>query len=111
CADENLRCDAITHSCLRMGLPGDPCQVSTECATNLECDVVSKVCREYPTLGMPCEGTCGGEAFCSFNGAEIPTCVAPLEDTSPCGSYIECASYYCEQGPIFDSCKPPYVCF
>ena len=112
CAELDLRCDdADTHSCVTVGLPGDPCVPATECASGFECDMAAHRCREIPTLGMPCDGVCGGEAFCSATGPSAGSCVAPLTNTSPCNGYLECASYYCEQGPLFDSCKDPYVCF
>jgi hypothetical protein len=38
-------------------------------------------------------------------------CSAPQSNGSPCNAYNECASFYCEAGPVFDSCKDPPVCF
>jgi hypothetical protein len=112
CADENLRCDdASTHTCVPVGLPGDPCLASSECASAMECDATTHLCREFPALGMPCDNVCGGDAFCAFDTPTSGTCVAPLPNSSPCDGYNQCASFYCEQGPIFDSCKDPYTCF
>ena len=68
-------------------------------------------CRETPTLGMPCDNACGGDAWCMFDRGPIGACVAPLPNTSPCDGYNQCASFYCEQGPLFDQCRDPYVCF
>jgi hypothetical protein len=112
CAEENLRCDDTnTQSCVPLGLPGAPCPSSTECASGVECDATTHLCREYPTLGMPCDSICGGDSFCALDGTGAGMCVAPLSNTSPCDGYNQCASFYCEQGPVFDSCKEPYVCF
>jgi len=113
CTGENLRCDeANTHTCVALGFPGAPCAASTECSFGMECDAATNLCRELPTLGMPCDSACGGDAFCAFDSTlTMGTCVAPLPNTSPCDGYNQCASFYCEQGPIFDSCKDPYVCF
>lgn len=111
CAGENLRCDADSGTCVALGLPGDPCPTSIECSPYLECDRVTHTCRTYPTLGMPCLAVCGGDAFCSVDELGHGTCVAPRESSAPCDGYLECASYYCEQGPLFDSCKSQYVCF
>jgi len=94
-----------------MGLPGDPCPSAIECSTGMECDATTKQCRETPTLGMPCDNACGGEAWCMFDRASRGTCVAPLPNTSPCDGYNQCESFYCEQGPLFDECRDPYVCF
>jgi hypothetical protein len=113
CAEENLRCDDTkTHTCVTLGLTGDPCPASIECSSGLECELATHLCRELPTLGMPCDSTCGGDSFCSFDSSGVMgTCVAPLANMSPCDGYNQCASFYCEQGPIFDSCKAPYVCY
>jgi hypothetical protein len=113
CADVNLRCDDTkTHTCVALGLSGEPCTISTECGSSLECDAATHLCRDVPTLGMPCDSTCGGDSFCAFDsGGVMGTCVAPFANSSPCDGYNQCASFYCEQGPIFDSCKDPYVCF
>ena len=88
------------------------CASSAECAFGMECDPATSQCRELPALGMACDSACGGDAFCSFDSTmTMGMCVAPLPDSSPCDGYNQCASFYCEQGPIFDSCKAPYVCF
>lgn len=112
CADENLRCDENTHTCVPVGLPGDPCPTSTECAIGMECDATTHLCREYPTLGMPCNGTCVGDSFCRFDASGGPgTCVALLANNSPCDGNQQCASTFCEDGPVFRSCIDPYKCF
>jgi hypothetical protein len=113
CAEANLRCDdASMHICVPVGLPGDPCPTSTECAIGTECDATTHVCRELPPLGMPCDGSCSGEAFCSItNGAPSGTCLALLANNMPCDGNQECKSGFCEDGPVFRSCIDPYVCF
>jgi hypothetical protein len=110
CADLNLRCDDSAR-CVPVGLVGDPCPTATECSPDLRCDPATLTCREYPTLGMPCTGVCGGDSFCRLETDDAGTCVALLANTAPCDGYLQCASFYCEQGPLFDSCKDPYVCF
>jgi len=111
CADEGLRCDEATRRCVALGLPGAACSGPGECSPYLECDPDAQRCREFPQLGMPCRAGCGGEAFCLRDGAPTGTCAAPQPDGSPCTAYNECASFYCEAGPIFDSCKDAPVCF
>jgi hypothetical protein len=108
CADENLRCDeASTHSCVLLGLTGATCATSTECSPYLACDLNTHTCQELPTLGMTCVGSCQGESFCGPTG----TCIAPQANGTPCSSFGQCASYYCEAGAIFDSCNDPPACF
>jgi hypothetical protein len=111
CADENLRCDEALLSCVPVGLTGDPCSTLIECAAGLACDATTHLCVENPTLGMPCNNVCGGEAYCELEGPSAGTCVAPHANREPCDGYNQCASFYCEQGPIYDSCRDPYVCF
>jgi hypothetical protein len=106
-----LRCDGSLHTCVAVGLTGDPCPTSTECAEGLACDATTHMCRENPLLGAPCDNVCGGDAYCALEGPNAGSCVAPHANGEPCDGYNQCASFYCEQGPIFDSCKDPYVCF
>lgn len=111
CADDNLRCNDA-NLCVELGMPGTPCPLGIECASGFECDSTTQQCREYPTLGMECNTACSGDAFCYYGPSSIiGTCTAPLENTTPCDGYNQCASFYCEQGPLFDSCKDQYICF
>lgn len=111
CADENLRCDADTTSCVAVGLPGAACPKETECGRGFQCNKDTHACETTPQLGMPCTNGCAGDAFCSVvEGASAGTCVAPFANGSPCDGYFQCETFYCEQGPIFDSCKDPYIC-
>ena len=111
CAEENLRCDDGSHTCVARGLPGDPCPTATECAINIECDTATHLCREYPTLGMPCNGKCIGDAFCRTDDTGAGTCIALLANNAACDGNQECVSTFCEDGPVFRSCIDPYVCF
>lgn len=111
CADEGLRCDPASGRCVALGLPGAPCSGAGDCSPYLECDAGGKTCRAFPQLGMPCRAGCGGEAFCARNEAPTGICAAPQPNGSPCTAYNECASFYCEAGPIFDSCKDAPVCY
>jgi hypothetical protein len=77
----------------------------------MECDTSVHQCREAPTLGMPCHGKCGGAAFCPLDGPGMGTCTALLENGVPCDGNQQCASAFCEDGPVFRSCIDPYVCF
>jgi hypothetical protein len=111
CADEGLRCDEATHRCVALGLPGAPCGGPDECSPYLTCDATAHSCRELPTLGMPCDTGCGGVAYCARGGRPTGTCSAPQASGAPCAAYNECASFYCQPGPVFDSCQDPPACF
>jgi hypothetical protein len=113
CSEANLRCDdASMHICVPVGLAGDPCPTSTECAIGTECDASTHVCREFPSLGMPCDGSCTSDGFCSIaDGAVSGTCLALLANNMPCDGNQQCGSGFCEDGPVFRSCIDPYVCF
>jgi hypothetical protein len=112
CAEENLRCDDVTHACIAVGLIGDACPTSTECSLGVECDAPTHKCRDYPTAGMPCDGACSGASFCSIaDGAMSGACMALLPNNAPCDGNQQCLSGFCEDGPIFRSCIDPYVCF
>jgi hypothetical protein len=112
CASENQRCDAMTNTCITVGLPGAPCTTSFDCSIYTECDATSHLCREFPRLGMPCDGTCIDDSFCMLDSSgPIGTCVALLPDNSPCAGDNSCVSGYCPDGPIFRSCVELPVCF
>lgn len=112
CADDHMRCDEETHTCVAVGLIGAACPRGVECSSGLECDSATRLCREWPTLGMQCATSCGGDAFCyRMEDATVGTCIEPLANTTPCDGYNHCASFYCEQGPLFDYCRDQYICF
>lgn len=105
CAELGARCDA-SGTCVAAGA-GAPCTSDAECSTYGQCDPAAHVCTAFPTVGLPCTGRCAGAAWCGPSGL----CEAPLENTRPCGSDLECATFYCEEGPTFDFCTDPPVCF
>jgi hypothetical protein len=114
CADEGLRCDNVSlpQICVAYGLVGDACSGPDTCSPYLECGATPPVCNPFPTVGQMCDAGCGGVAYCArINGAPLGTCSAPQPNGSPCTAYNECASFYCEAGPVFDSCKDAPVCF
>jgi hypothetical protein len=113
CAEINLRCDGTSHTCVAYGLPGDTCPTGSECAPNLECNAMTKMCELLPQLGAACDDECGGDSFCQFGANDAPpgVCVAPYPNTQPCDGFNQCATFYCEQGPLSDFCKDAPVCF
>lgn len=112
CADENLRCDADTSTCVAVGLPGDPCMAPSDCSIYLECDATRHQCREFPTLGMPCDGSCIDGSFCMLDDTGLTgSCVALLPDNTPCDGNQQCASGFCPDGPVFRGCLDRPACF
>jgi hypothetical protein len=109
CAEIGARCDGST--CVAYGLAGAACTVSAECSEFRICDPSSHRCVDKPTLGMPCTESCRGEAWCDFAAGPVGICRAPSSNAAPCGASEECATRYCEEGPIFDQCASPAVCY
>lgn len=109
CAEIGARCDNLT--CVEYGLAGDACVSSAECSEFRVCDSATHHCIDKPTLGMSCDESCAGESWCDFNGGVPPgICRAPQPIGVPCFASDECASRYCQEGPIFDQCATPVVC-
>jgi hypothetical protein len=106
CGEIGATCKSF--SCVALGLPGAACVSNADCSPFTVCDPDAKVCANLPTLGTPCTGRCAGESYCE---ATLLECVAPLSDGSPCGGGNECASLFCEEGPVFDACRTPALCF
>ena len=112
CADEGLRCEVATHTCVPVGLPGASCVDFRDCSPYMQCDAQALQCREFPALGERCDVGCQGTAWCARpSGAEVGTCAEPQENGAPCSANNECATFSCEEGPIFDSCQDAAICF
>ena len=103
--------DEATTKCVPLGLPGDRCATFQDCSPYLECDDASKQCRDVPRVGMACTVNCAGAAWCSKIPPNLSgTCVEPQANTSPCTANNECASFYCQEGPVFDACTDQPIC-
>jgi hypothetical protein len=112
CADEGLRCDETSGKCVPVGLPGAPCADFRECSPYMQCDAQMLQCRELPVLGQPCDVACQGTAWCARPpGGSVGTCSEPQENGAPCTANNECATFSCQEGPIFDACAAAPVCF
>lgn len=108
CAELGARCDG--QICVSFGAVGDACLVSSDCSEFRLCDPNTQRCIDKPTLGMACIESCRGESWCDFAAGPMGTCRAPLPVAAPCGASDECASRFCEEGPIFDQCATPAIC-
>ncbi|MGN6108684.1 MAG: hypothetical protein ACTHU0_26495 [Kofleriaceae bacterium] len=104
CAELGATCNAAQR-CVPVGLPGAPCVADSDCSPFTLCGT-SGTCVDVPGRGMPCDFRCAGEAWCSEG-----TCVAPLENTTPCTADDQCASQYCRGGALFESCADRPACF
>ena len=107
CAEIGARC--VGGTCVPLALPGEPCEVGTDCSSYGECDEETKQCRDYPTLGMSCHLFCAGDSWCDFAGTA--TCRELKENTTPCMLDVQCASGYCAEGVFFKSCMDRAVCY
>lgn len=109
CAEIGARCDGVT--CVPVGITGAPCANDTECSEFHRCEPTTQRCVDLPTLGQPCYGRCAGEAWCDTSTSNVGTCRTPQPNAVPCTASDQCASQYCEEGPIFDACAEPALCF
>lgn len=55
CVDD-LRCEYSTHTCMRWGQPGEPCDDAALCAEGLVC--ADGACEVGPAEGEPCDRVC-----------------------------------------------------
>jgi hypothetical protein len=104
CAELGATC-SDAGLCVPTSLPGAPCATGSDCSPFSVCGP-GGVCIDVPRLGERCDFECAGEAWCS-NG----TCIAPLENTTPCSADNQCASLYCQEGVVFESCADRPICF
>jgi len=108
CAEIGARCASGT--CVAIGLTGDACADDSACSEFYTCDPATSRCAPLPGDGAPCTGRCAGEAWCDLTGT-TGTCRAPQPNAAPCSASDQCATQYCEEGPIFDQCAQPALCF
>ena len=107
CAELGARCEMGT--CVPVGLPGDACDMDSDCSPHARCDQQAGMCLALETLGMPCITRCAGESWCDFDGTK--TCREMKEDTTPCQNDAQCASGYCASGVFFRFCSARAVCY
>ncbi|MBA3454252.1 MAG: hypothetical protein H0T42_14260 [Deltaproteobacteria bacterium] len=110
CAEVGAVCNPA-QICVAVGIAGAPCTVDADCSEFRSCDPATSLCTDTPQLGMPCRGRCAGEAWCPLDGSSLGTCAAPQENTAPCFSNDQCASQFCAEGALFDTCAARAVCF
>lgn len=109
CAEIGARCSP-EQICVPAGTRGASCTRSSECSPYYACDTATSQCAELPVLGMPCAGLCAGESFCDSTSGQ-PVCIAPQPNGTPCTADNQCRTHYCEEGPIYDQCATPALCF
>lgn len=111
CAEIGARCASGT--CIAVGLTGDACADDSACSEFYTCDVATSRCARLPGLGESCTGPCAGEAYCDIEttGSSAGLCRSPQANAAPCSADDQCATQYCEEGPIFDQCAQPALCF
>jgi hypothetical protein len=106
CGELGATCTAGT--CVALGLPGAPCTSAKDCSPFAVCDTSTGACATVPSLGEPCTVGCAGEAWCDASDTHL--CSTPKPINSMCSSDDQCASLFCDEGPIFDACAQRAIC-
>lgn len=114
CRDAGTTCSPASQTCVRSGLAGAACTLSTvgtDCSPQYPCDVTGH-CSGGIALGEACgEGDmCAGDgAVCDVPvGAAGGVCALPKPDGAACGRSAACDSFYCD--PFTLVCAPEPVC-
>jgi hypothetical protein len=116
CRDFGTHC-GVSGTCVHDGLPGDPCAVTTDCASlafrgvvttppaHFICDATSH-CALGPELGAMCSGAAPCFDDGTFCGSSS-TCTPLLDDGTTCAANGDCASSYCNTNlPGPTTCLP-----
>lgn len=111
CRDLGTACSAASHTCIQVGLVGDPCDTSADCSLLYQCGS-DKRCSAGLALGQPCtfSNLCAGRgAFCDVPDGETQgTCVMPKADGGTCRADADCTSDLCDPRSL--TCQPQTVC-
>ena len=105
CAEIGVVCSP-SFTCVPAGLSGSACTRAEDCSRYSLCDTTRSVCMNTPTLGMPCTIRCAGTSWCDGT-----MCAVPLDLNEPCGANDQCATTFCDEGPVSDYCATTAVCF
>ena len=108
CAQIGARCSP-DQVCVPAGTTGAGCTSDAECSQYYECDLATHRCAALPQLGQHCGSRCAGASSCDASGERV--CIAPQPNAAPCTADNQCATQYCEEGPIFDQCASAAICF
>jgi hypothetical protein len=111
CRDEGTRCNAGSHKCVKAGLEGDPCDMTSDCSQFYVCDT-AKRCTAGIAVGAPCtkaQRCAGPGAFCEVPaGASQGVCSLPLAVGQPCENNNSCESLTCDA--VTGRCVEEPVC-
>jgi hypothetical protein len=107
CAEIGAHC--ANGTCAQFALDGEACTGDGDCSEFRFCDASNR-CVPIPSLGEPCTRRGGGAAG-GDPDVTGGTCRPPQPNAVPCTANDQCASEFCEEGPIFDQCAATAVCF
>jgi hypothetical protein len=114
CRDAGTTCSPTSQTCVRAGLAGAACTLSTvgsDCSAQYPCDTTGH-CSGGISLGEACSqgDMCAGDrAVCDVPiGANAGTCALPKPDGAACARNAACESRYCD--PFTLVCAPEPVC-
>ncbi|HET7505039.1 MAG TPA: hypothetical protein VFK02_28670 [Kofleriaceae bacterium] len=111
CRDEGTTCSPASHTCVEVGLVGDPCSTSSDCSPLYRCDATGRC-----TAGLPLDSACMAGQLCADDGAfcdvpegqQLGACTLPRPDDSPCQLDENCQSHVCDSLTLH--CIPDEVC-
>jgi len=111
CRELGLHCSTTTGTCVKNGLPGDPCSEDDDCSYLYVCGA-DKQCTTGIALGAPCtmfDHCAEWDAFCDVpDNATMGTCTAPKPDGASCRTQFDCASNVCD--PASQTCVADVPC-
>jgi hypothetical protein len=99
-AADGLRCDG--SACVALKVPGEPCDLTSDCAEAAFCDVATGACAPRKPIGADCLGQaleCQGGSFCDD---AVLTCAAQRDLGAGCTENTHCLSGNCPGG----ACEP-----
>lgn len=111
CRDEGTQCSNTSRTCVKVGLIGAACDMSSDCAPFYVCDA-SKHCGAGAPIGAACSVSdrCADVgAFCDIPGGEVMGTCAPLKANGEiCDAGTACQSGACDT--TARQCIPEPVC-
>ncbi|HEY0712398.1 MAG TPA: hypothetical protein VGF45_06975 [Polyangia bacterium] len=103
-AQDGLRCDAMTDTCVAFKAIGEACSSTSsfrrECVVDAYCDGTQRKCAARKAIGSACTDTgfsqteCVAGAYCG----QAKTCMAQVSDGGACTTDQQCRSNDCVNG-------------
>jgi len=111
CRDEGTQCSNSSRTCVKVGLIGAACEMSSDCSPFYVCDA-TRHCSAGAPIGAGCSADqrcADAGAFCEIPGGEVMGVCAPLKaDGEVCDSPNACQSGACDT--MTRQCIPEPIC-